>query len=175
MVWEACQTFSGSWGYHRDESTWKSEDMLVQMLINTVSTGGNLLLNVGPTGRGEFDERALNALDAMGRWMHHHSRSIYGCTQAPDDIPAPLDGRYTYNPQTHRLYLHLYAWPFKQIWLDGLADRIVYAQLLNDGSEVPWHETPADAQEQRGGTVRLMLPIVKPNVTVPVVEIILRR
>ncbi len=175
VVWEACQTFSGSWGYHRDESTWKSEDMLVQMLINTVSTGGNLLLNVGPTGRGEFDERALNALDAMGRWMHHHSRSIYGCTQAPDDIPAPLDGRYTYNPQTQRLYLHLYAWPFKQIWLDGLAGRIAYAQLLNDGSEVPWHETPADAQEQRGGTVRLMLPIVKPKVTVPVVEIILKR
>ena len=23
VTWEACQTFSGSWGYHRDETTWK--------------------------------------------------------------------------------------------------------------------------------------------------------
>jgi alpha-L-fucosidase len=50
VVWEACQTFSGSWGYHRDEMSWKSVDMLIQMLIDTVSKGGNLLLNVGPTG-----------------------------------------------------------------------------------------------------------------------------
>ena len=26
VVWETCQTFSGSWGYHRDEGTWKSPD-----------------------------------------------------------------------------------------------------------------------------------------------------
>jgi alpha-L-fucosidase len=25
VVWETCQTFSGSWGYHRDETSWKSE------------------------------------------------------------------------------------------------------------------------------------------------------
>jgi alpha-L-fucosidase len=24
VLWEACQTFSGSWGYHRDETSWKS-------------------------------------------------------------------------------------------------------------------------------------------------------
>ncbi len=49
VLWEACQTFSGSWGYHRDEASWKSDEQLVQMLIDNVSKGGNLLLNVGPT------------------------------------------------------------------------------------------------------------------------------
>ena len=48
VVWESCQTFSGSWGYHREEATWKSTGQLVRMLIDTVSKGGNLLLNVGP-------------------------------------------------------------------------------------------------------------------------------
>ncbi len=68
--WEACQTFSGSWGYHRDEATWKSVQQLVVMLIDTVSKGGNLLLNVGPTGRGEFDDRApWSAWQGMGEWM----------------------------------------------------------------------------------------------------------
>jgi len=104
VVWEACQTFSGSWGYHRDESTWKSVDMLVKMLIDTVSIGGNLLLNVGPTGRGEIDERALSALQGIGEWMKRHNRSIYGCTQAPDVFKCPRDCRFTYNPETKRLY-----------------------------------------------------------------------
>ena len=75
VVWEACQTLSGSWGYHRDEESWKSVDQLVKMLIDSVSKGGNVLLNVGPTGRGEFDYRALERLQGIGEWMKRHSRS----------------------------------------------------------------------------------------------------
>ncbi len=123
VIWEACQTFSGSWGYHRDEDSWKSLDVLIQMLIDSVSKGGNLLLNVGPTGRGEFDSRALDRLAGMGEWMKRHSRSIYGCTQAPDEFKAPQDCRYTFNPATNRLYLHIFAWPFRHIHLDNMAGR----------------------------------------------------
>ena len=65
VTWEACQTLSGSWGYHRDEMTWKSPEMLIQMLINTVSIGGNLLMNIGPTSRGYIDHRAEAALKCM--------------------------------------------------------------------------------------------------------------
>ncbi|HYA48943.1 MAG TPA: alpha-L-fucosidase, partial [Burkholderiales bacterium] len=62
VPWETCQTFSGSWGYHRDESTWKSARQLIVMLIETVSKGGNLLLNIGPTARGSLDPRASDRL-----------------------------------------------------------------------------------------------------------------
>jgi alpha-L-fucosidase len=183
VVWEACQTFSGSWGYHRDESTWKSPEMLVEMLADTVSKGGNLLLNVGPTGRGEFDERALNRLQAMGEWMHRHNRSIYGCTQAPDEFPAPQDCRLTYNPETNRLYVHLFAWPFRHLHLSGKAfvDRVEYAQLLNDASEIPMRESSAGietagARAEAGGepTLTLTLPVEKPRVLLPVVELYLK-
>ncbi|MGO7998437.1 alpha-L-fucosidase, partial [Rhizobium ruizarguesonis] len=59
VVWEACHTLSGSWGYHSDEDTWKSTEQLVQMLVGTVDMGGNLLMNVGPTARGTLDHRAI--------------------------------------------------------------------------------------------------------------------
>lgn len=167
VVWEACQTFSGSWGYYRDEETWKSLDMLVQMLIDTVSKGGNLLLNVGPTGRGEFDYRALDRLQGIGEWMKRHNRSIYGCTQAPDDFPVPRDCRYTYNPDTNRLYLHLFAWPFKHLHVEALAERIEYAQLLNDASEIRY----SCAED---GSVTFDIPPKAPPVTVPVIEIFLK-
>ena len=122
VVWEACQTFSGSWGYHRDEQSWRSTTQLIQTLIDCVSKGGNLLLNVGPTGRGEFDERALDRLHGIGRWMHFNSRSIYGCTQAPDEFVAPKDCRLTYNPKKKRLYVHVLAWPYQHLtcWAENL-------------------------------------------------------
>ena len=82
VVWEACQTFSGSWGYHRDETTWKSPEQLIRMLINTVARGGNLLMNVGPTSLGTFDPRAIDALGVYQDWLALHSDSIYGCTQS---------------------------------------------------------------------------------------------
>ena len=182
VVWEACHTFSGSWGYHRDEASWKSVGQLVRLLINTVSLGGNLLLNVGPTGRGEFDARALACLNGLGAWMKRHSRAIYGCTQAPDEILVPQDCRLTWNPDTKRLYVHVYAWPFKHLYLDGLADRVEYVQLLHDASEVKlqpdaWvaHQQQAHgvAADQRK-TLVLELPVQKPDVTVPVLELFLK-
>ncbi len=177
VVWEACQTFSGSWGYYRDEYTWKSTEMLVQMLIDTVSKGGNLLLNVGPNGRGELDPRAIERLRGMGEWMRLHNRSIYGCTAS--DFTPPPDCRYTQN--SNRLYLHMFAWPFRHVHLDGLAGRVAYAQLLNDASEVKRIEIDPHQQAQNttmgsagANTLTLELPIRKPDVVVPVIELFLK-
>jgi alpha-L-fucosidase len=180
VLWEACHTFSGSWGYHRDEASWKSVDQLLQMLIDNVSKGGNLLLNVGPTARGEFDARALDRLAGMGEWMKRHGRSIYGCGRAPAEFAAPRDCRLTYNQQARRLYVHVFAWPFAHLHLEGMAGKVAYAQLLNDGSELAMREEgdvahvgPVDPGAA-GGLLTLTLPVRKPDVAVPVVELFLK-
>ena len=137
LDWETCQTFSGSWGYYRDEKTWKSNAELLTLLITSVSRGGNLLLNVGPTGRGEFDYRAQDRLRQMGEWMHANNRSIYGCTEAPAEFAAPADALYTYNRKTNRLYLHLLKYPAEgKLTLTGIADKVDYLQFLHDASEI---------------------------------------
>lgn len=174
VPWETCQTFSGSWGYHRDEATWKSVPQLVTMLIETVSKGGNLLLNVGPTARGTFDYRAKARLDGIGRWMRLHSRSIYGCTQAPEEFKKPENGLLTYNPKTRRLYVHVLDWPMGRLHLDGFAGKIKYAQLLNDASEIGF--SPYRSRMEEGNpreTLTLRLPVQKPNTVVPVIELFL--
>ena len=176
VVWEACQTFSGSWGYFRDEHTWRGTDELIRTLIDCVSKGGNLLLNVGPTGRGEIDERALARLKGIGQWMRHHSRSIYGCTQAPAEFKAPQDCRYTYHPEKRRLYVHVFAWPYKHLSLPGLGERVEYAQLLHDGSEVlmgmdEWHAGQIGADSK---ALTLNIPQMQPGPLVPVIELILK-
>ncbi len=177
VVWEACQTLSGSWGYHRDEDSWRSTDELIRTLIDCVSKGGNLLLNVGPTGRGEFDARALDRLSGIGEWMKRHNRAIYGCTAAPHEFKTPEHCRLTWNPGTKRLYVHLFAWPYGALHIDGLKDRVEYAQLLNDSSELQYGL--GEWQHQIGdrlgnSTLTLRLPARKPDVAVPVIELFLK-
>jgi len=175
-LWEACQTLNGSWGYDRDNLDWKSPELLIRMLVDGVSKDGNLLLNVGPTGRGALDERALSTLRSIGRWMRLHGRSVYGA--GPSSFTPPPDCRYT--QRGDRLYLHLFAWPFRHVHLPGLAGRVGYAQLLHDGSEVATEVIDPSAAAQnttiRGSsadTLTLLLPVQPPPVALPVVELFL--
>lgn len=167
-TWETCQTFSGSWGYHRDENTWKTPKEVLDLLITSVANGGNLILNVGPTARGEFDFRANRALDSLAYWMHANEKSIYGCTYAPAEMKAGDDVRYTYNPKTKRLYVHLFDYKPGEITLPGLKDKVKYAQFLNDNSELIIQKNKGD-----GNSLVLTLPRSKPPYSVPVIELIL--
>ncbi len=178
VPWETCQTFSGSWGYYRDEDTWKDNKQLLGLLIETVSKGGNLLLNVGPTGRGLFDNRADIALCKMGEWMKYNSRSIYYCTQAPEEFKIPVNTLLTYNPSTKRLYIHLLDYPLQTLRLPGYAGKIKYAQFLHDASEL---KISKPKQHNRGGDrsnigdLILKLPVKKPDVEIPVIELFLNK
>ncbi|UBM60600.1 alpha-L-fucosidase [Marinilongibacter aquaticus] len=176
IPWETCQTFSGSWGYYRDENTWKSNRQLLVLLIESVSKGGNLLLNVGPTARGEFDYRAKERLADMGEWMHANGRSIYGCTEAPAGIEVPENCLLTYNPKTNRLYIHLLEYPLQNFLLKGMRDKIEYAQFLHDGSEVQIKKPHGYAFdfEMSENDVNLALPVIKPHVEIPVIEVFLK-
>ncbi len=176
--WEGCQTFSGSWGYHRDEATWKSDKQCVEMLIRHVARGGNLIMNVGPTARGYFDRRAMDRLGAYAAWMGRNSRSIYGCTMAPAEFPEANGTRYTWNPKTRRLYVHILDWPFERLYLPNLSGKVAYAQFLHDASEVGVSDTMNGVwnsdSTMPAGTLTLRLPVVQPDILVPTVELFLK-
>ena len=178
VTWEACQTFSGSWGYYRDETSWKSPEMLIQMLIQTVSLGGNLLMNVGPTARGCFDYRAQNALQVYADWMKFNSRSIYGCTMAEPEFSAPNGCRLTQSEDGKRLYVHLFQYPYAFLELPGFGGKVEYAQFLHDASEIRFTENKSDhfseGRTEGEGLLVLNLPVIKPPVVVPVIELFLR-
>ncbi|MBL1113052.1 alpha-L-fucosidase [Streptomyces sp. 110] len=178
VVWEACQTLNGSWGYDRDNLNVKPVDLLVRMLVDGVAKNGNMLLNVGPTGRGDFDATALATLAGIGAWMSRHQRSIHGAGPSPHR--APVDTRYT--QRGNRLYLHLFTWPFGHVHLPDLAGKVEYAQLLHDASEIKYREIDPSIKAQNTGlggqppgTLTLTLPVVRPDVAVPVVELFLRQ
>jgi alpha-L-fucosidase len=170
VPWETCQTFSGSWGYYRDETSWKNPAQLLELLIESVSKGGNLLLNVGPTARGVFDYRAQDRLTAMGDWMKYNSRSIYGCTEAPAGITAPANTLLTYNPVTKRLYIHLLDYPMGTLIIKDMAAKVKYIQFLHDASEIKYSQGTPEGKND----LVLDLPILKPNTEIPVLEVYLK-
>ena len=176
VPWETCQTFSGSWGYFRDEYTWKSPRQTIVMLIETVSKGGNLLLNVGPTARGVIQQEAVDRLIATEKWMKFNGRSIYGCTAAPEEFEKPDNCLLTYNPKTNRLYVHVLEWPFKTIYLPGLAGKVKYAQILNDASELKISNKKGawlDDVDKNDRGLKLNIPVKPPNSEIPVIELFL--
>ena len=176
LVWEACQTLNGSWGYHRDNTDQKSSTLLTQMLVDSVSMDGNMLLNIGPDGRGAIATRDVATLGEIGEWMRLHRDAVVGAGHAR--LVPPREGVYT--RRGDRLYLHLFSWPLGFVHLPGLAGKVSFARLLNDGS---WLRTSvsdpgqqADLMTPAGeaeGTLTVHLPVRRPEVLIPVVELTL--
>lgn len=177
VVWEACQTTNGSWGYDRDNDNHKSADLLLRMLVDSVSMGGNMLLNIGPNGRGAVDPRDERLLAEMGEWMQLHDRSIVGAGHSA--FVPPREGVYT--QRGNRLYVHLFTWPLGFVHLSELAGAVSYARFLHDGSWIKMTTTDPEQQAlvtqpagQKAGTLTLSLPVRRPDVAIPVIELILR-
>ncbi|MFW6219209.1 MAG: alpha-L-fucosidase [Bacteroidota bacterium] len=177
VPWETCQTLNERWTYVKDEyAKWKSPGQIIHMLIETVSKGGNIILNVGPNGRGVIDPKSDELLTIVGDWMQLHSSSVYNCTQAPAYYLGPNGTLLTFNPVSNRLYVHLINYPYKEVKIYGIANKVAYAQFLHDASEIKIKKGKGawlDNAEGNENSVTFTIPIEKPKVSIPVIEIFL--
>jgi len=130
--WEACITINGSWGYNQGDTGYKSATDLVRMLVDIVSKGGNLLLNVGPMPTGEIQPEFQERLRGMGQWLAKNGDSVYGCTQSP--LRTTPFGCCTRKGNT--LYLHLFEWPDGVLAVDRIASKPLRAYYLQSGERV---------------------------------------
>jgi len=139
IPWEACITMNNHWGYAAADKDYKSPKQLIRALVECVSKGGNLLLNVGPNAKGEIPQESVDILLRIGEWMSKNGDSIYNCGNA--GLPKPEWGRYTRNG--NKLYAHIFDRGIGPIALQGLNANVKKARLLADGSEVnidqPWN------------------------------------
>jgi alpha-L-fucosidase len=133
IPWEACVTMNNSWGYRTCDPHYKGAQMIIRKLVECVSKGGNLLLNVGPDARGNIPAESVKILEEIGAWLKLNGESIYGCGNC--EIPKPEWGRYTQNG--HKLYAHVFEPPIGPLALLGIpGDTIKKIRLLRDQSEL---------------------------------------
>jgi alpha-L-fucosidase len=128
-LWEACYTMNwNGWGFNRYETEFHSAPQLIRQLIEIVSKGGNLLLNVGPRPDGRIQDDFASRLREIGAWLKTNGEAIYG-TAASVFERLPFFGRCTVKGRT--LYLHVMGWPAdKTIRLPGLKTEVKKAYLL---------------------------------------------
>ena len=103
-VWESCLTMGDQWSYKPGDK-YKSTRTLIHLLVDIVSKGGNLLLNVGPDADGQFPPVAQQRLREIGRWMRVNSEAIYGTRS----IAPYKEGRVCWTRKGHTTYLIVLA------------------------------------------------------------------
>ena len=137
LPWEACITMNNHWGYSAPDHCWKPPRQIVRKLVECVSKGGNLILNVGPNARGRIPPESARILERIGSWMDDNGAGIYGCGSA--DRPKPEWGYFT--AKGNKLYAHVFEPPIGSLCLPGLGGgKIKRMRVLKDGSELKENE-----------------------------------
>jgi alpha-L-fucosidase len=129
-AWETCLTMNDSWGYVPADTDYKSARELVHTLCEVASRGGNLLLNVSPTGTGALPAEQRDRLDAIAGWMAANAESIVGTDPG-------LEPWQFYGPSTRRgarVYLHLLLRPYELVTVRGVpVRRVERVSVLGSG------------------------------------------
>ena len=131
------------WGYDKHEKVYKTNEFLIRMLVDIVSKGGNLLLNIGPKPDGTIQKEFVDRLVAIGKWMDEYSEAIYGTTASPFNL-LPFYGRVT--TKGDKLYVHVFEWPGdRTARLPNLANTVRAAYMLGpDDLPIPFGREGAD-------------------------------
>lgn len=162
--WEVCMTMNDTWGYKTDDHNWKSTSDLIRKLSDIASKGGNFLLNIGPTPKGDIPAPSIERLKQIGRWMKINGESIYGTTASPfRKLPWGRVTTKVTNSGTS-LYLHVFDWPTDgKLLAPGLRNAIKGARLLANKTKLTAH-TVADG-------VVIDLPTKAPDAIVSVIKL----
>ncbi len=127
LPWESCMTMNDTWGYRKDDSNWKSAEMLVHNLADIAAKGGNYLLNIGPKADGEIPKESVERLAEMGKWLQVNGEAIYA-TKSLSNFKEGETIRYTQSPDEQYIYAISLKWVGNQLNLQNIVPK--------EGSEI---------------------------------------
>ncbi|WP_231424796.1 alpha-L-fucosidase [Pedobacter sp. Leaf250] len=132
--WELCYTMNDSWGYQPYDNHYKSSNMIIRTLVDCISMGGNLLLDIGPKPDGTIAPEQVKILKDLGRWTKKHAEGIYE-TQAgiPD---GHFEGKTALSKNKDILYLYVDYKTKNGIVLTGIKSKINKVEILGNGASV---------------------------------------
>lgn len=165
--WELCMTTNESWGYQPADKHYKSSQVVIDVLVDCISKGGNLLLDIGPKADGTIPEEQVKILKDVGRWTQKHAKAVYS-------VEAGIPYAYYYGPTAlsqdkKTLFLYVRDIPKDgKVPVRGIKNKINRIYVVGNGaildyevySKVYWSSYP--------GLTYIDLPkqVIDPNYTV---------
>ncbi|WP_084000540.1 alpha-L-fucosidase [Actinomadura kijaniata] len=144
--WEACRGIGTSFGYNRLETdaTYLTPAALIHHLAETVADGGNLLLNVGPTGTGRIPPEQEERLLAVGRWLKAHGHAVYGTRKWQRSRGVTTEGlKVCYTAASDAVHAIVLGVPHgRTVDLDLRLTRGVTAHQGTARDRLRWENTP---------------------------------
>jgi alpha-L-fucosidase len=146
--WELCYTMNDSWGYQHNDNNYKTPQQLLDVFVDCISQGGNLLLDIGPKADGTIPDEQIHILQEFGKWTSKHSAAIYGTVAG-----IPYDHYYgptALSKDRKTLYLFVKGDQNGQIMLKGIKNKILSCWVVGNGtslnrqtiSKVYWNDYP---------------------------------
>ncbi|MFT4202606.1 MAG: alpha-L-fucosidase [Chitinophagaceae bacterium] len=141
--WESCMTLGNSWSYVPNDS-YKSTNKVLHILTDVVSRNGNLLLNIGPSPKGDWDSQAYTRLKEIGDWLKINGEAIYNTV---GDSAIGTQGKTVFTLNGKNVYA-IYrsgedeATPPTSLQLTNLPQgKIRNVSLLGAKAKVKWKQT----------------------------------
>lgn len=135
-AWEECRGISQSFGYNWQDTSENviSSKAFIDMFVDIVAHGGNLLLIVNLDDQGALPGIQELRLRDIGKWLTVNGEGIY----ATRSSALPSDGKVAFTCSKDRQYVYaiLKQWPGKELNLHGVqpAAGSQLTMLGNDGS-----------------------------------------
>lgn len=127
-------TINNSWGYQQSDTNWKTPYEIITIFTDVISTGGNLLLDIGPRADGSIPEQDVNMLKELGAWNKRNGEAVFGTV-------AGLAQGHFYGPTTiskdsTTLYLFLQGKTSGTVKIKGLDNKIEDITVLGNGAKL---------------------------------------
>lgn len=132
--WELCYTSNMNWGYHPDDTAWKTPAEIIGVFADVIYNGGNLLLDIGPRQDGSIPDEEVHLLKELGKWTHKHEDAIFGTLGG---VPqGHFFGPSTLSKDSTTLYLFLPAKTYGQVLVKGLVNHVKDITVVGNGARL---------------------------------------
>jgi alpha-L-fucosidase len=132
MLWESCITMGTEWTYKPTNDILKSGGRLIELLVETRSKGGNLLLNIGPHPEGYVPVEQESRLLEISAWNFINHEAIENVR--PWIIPKEDNIWFTSSKDKKTLYAVIMS---QSGWIHGeRKDFILHSVQATPGTKI---------------------------------------
>lgn len=169
--WETCMTINNSWGYRKKDKDFKSAQTCLMMLVDCMSKGGNLLLDIGPRSDGTIPSQAVDVLKKIGRWVKKHNEAVYPTIGGLPD--GHIMARTTLNKAGNIIYVYLPYRPIENVELKGLKNKIKKVRVVGTDYELSFKRYNDAEWVKVPGVYYIDVPakVLDENITVLAIEL----